>query len=126
MNETVNYITQMKRKIQELNAKKEKLRRLYEYDSSAQEFGLENETLGHDLANSVTNIMVGPTFLGGVEVVISSSCSEDEGLPLSRVLKLLLAEGLCVVECSSTRVNERVFHTIQCEVYIYIWSFLSI
>ncbi|KAI5346961.1 Hypothetical predicted protein [Prunus dulcis] len=116
MNEAVNYITHMKRKIQELNAKKEKLRRLYEYDSSAQEFGLENETLGHDLVNSVTNIMVRPTCLGGVEVVISSSCSEDEGLPLSRVLKLLLAEGLCVVECASTRVNERVFHTIQSEV----------
>lgn len=114
----MNYINHMKRKIQELSAKRAKLRRLYEQNSSGEDFVPENyRSLDDDLCNSVTKIMATPTCFGGVEVVISSSCSEGEGLPLSEVLKVLLAEGLSVVGCVSTRVNERLFHIIQCEVW---------
>ncbi|KAM1141964.1 hypothetical protein ACFX2I_041879 [Malus domestica] len=112
MNEAVNYINHTKAKIEELNAKKEKIKKLYECDSK--DFGLENESSGHDFLKY--SIMVRPTCLGAVEVVISSSCGEEEGLPLSGVLKVLLAEGLSVVGCASTRVNESSFHNIQCEV----------
>ncbi|CAN6588065.1 unnamed protein product [Malus baccata var. baccata] len=113
MNEAVNYINHVKAKIEELNAKKEKInKKLYECDS--QDFGLRNESSGHNFLKY--SIMVRPTCLGGVEVLVSSSCGEEEGLLLSGVLKVLLAEGLSVVECASTRVNESLFHTIQCEV----------
>nr|QFU95353.1 basic helix-loop-helix DNA-binding superfamily protein 120a [Eriobotrya japonica] len=113
MDEAVNYINHMKAKIEELNAKKEKInKKLYECDS--QDFGLRNESSGHNFLKY--SIMVCPTRLGGVEVLVSSSCGEEEGLLLSGVLKVLIAEGLSVVECASTRVNESLFHTIQCEV----------
>ncbi|XP_061995583.1 transcription factor bHLH36-like [Rosa rugosa] len=118
INEAVNYIKQLKEKIQELNAKREELRRVYKhYSSSAHDFSPEiNENLG---TKSTSNIMVGPTCWGGVEIVVSTNgtnCSELEGFSLSGVLKALLAEGLTVVECASTTANQRLFHSIQCEV----------
>nr|WKE35233.1 basic helix-loop-helix family protein [Rosa persica] len=117
INEAVNYIKQLKEKIQEMNAKKEELRRVYKhYSSSAHDFNPINENLG---TRSTSNIMVGPTCWGGVEIVVSTNstnCSELEGFSLSGVLKALLAEGLTVVESASTAANKRSFHSIQCEV----------
>ncbi|XP_062000441.1 transcription factor bHLH126-like isoform X2 [Rosa rugosa] len=111
-------LIKLKEKIQELNAKKEELRRVYKhYSSSAHDFSPEiNENLG---TKSTSNIMVGPTCWGGVEIVVSTNstnCSELEGFSLSGVLKALLAEGLTVVKCASTAANKRSFHSIQCEV----------
>ncbi|KAL6131949.1 PREDICTED: transcription factor bHLH36-like isoform X2 [Fragaria vesca subsp. vesca] len=119
INEAVNYIKQLKEKIQELNAKREELRRVHQqyYSSSAHDFS--PEITGNLGTKSTSNIMVGPTCWGGVEIVVSTSstnCSELEGFALSGVLKALLAEGLTIVECASTTVNQRLFHTIQCEV----------
>lgn len=116
----MNYIKQLKEKTQELNAKREELTRVHQhYSSSAHDFS--PEITGNLGAKSTSNIMVGPTCWGGVEIVVSTSSSstnssELEGFALSGVLKALLAEGLTIVECASTTVNQRLFHTIQCEV----------
>ncbi|PRQ59973.1 putative transcription factor bHLH family [Rosa chinensis] len=122
INEAVNYIKQLKEKIQELNAKREELRRVYKhYSSSAHDFSPEiDENLG---TKSTSNIMVGLTCWGGVEIVASTNgtnCSELEGFSLSGVLKALLAEGLTVVECASTTANQRLIHSIQCEVWLLV------
>ncbi|XP_050387882.1 transcription factor bHLH36-like [Argentina anserina] len=118
INEAVNYIKQLREKIQRLNTKREELRRVFkQYSSSAHDFNPEIE--GNSGTKSTSDIMVGPTCWGGVEIVVSTSnknCSELEGFALSGVLKALLAEGLSVVKCVSTTVNQRLFHTIQCEV----------
>lgn len=120
----MNYIKQLKEKTQELNAKREELTRVHQhYSSSAHDFS--PEITGNLGAKSTSNIMVGPTCWGGVEILVSTSSSssssstnsrELEGFALSGVLKALLAEGLTIVECASTTVNQRLFHTIQCEV----------
>lgn len=122
MNEAVNYIKQLKEKIQELKAKREELKRVYEHSSStAHDFGPEiNGSLG---SKSTSNITVDSTCCSGVQIVVSTSitnCSEVEGFALSGVLKVLLAEGLNVVECASITVNRRLFHTIQCEVWLLV------
>lgn len=52
----------------------------------------------------------------GVEVVINAR----QGLPLSRVLEVLMEEGLIIVGFISTKVNERLLHSIEAEVYIFI------
>lgn len=95
---------------------------MYEHSSStAHDFGPEiNGSLG---SKSTSNIKVGSTCCCGVQIGVSTSitnCSEIEGFALSGVLKVLLAEGLSVVECASTTVNQRLFHTIHCEVWLLV------
>ncbi|GAA0183816.1 hypothetical protein LIER_31165 [Lithospermum erythrorhizon] len=56
------------------------------------------------------------SYLGGMEILISIDLRMD-GFQLSRVLELVLAEGLCVVSYVCTRINGKMLHTIQTEVY---------
>lgn len=59
------------------------------------------------------------TCLAVVDIVVSSSNSMGQDLPFSRVLKLLLEEGLAnLVSCVTTKVDERLVHTIREEVQI--------
>ncbi|XVF11718.1 hypothetical protein REPUB_Repub08aG0052000 [Reevesia pubescens] len=53
--------------------------------------------------------------IGGIEVALRSGL-EGRGFPLSRVLQLLLDEGLDVVSCISSTLDGRWIHTIQSEV----------
>lgn len=57
-----------------------------------------------------TNVTVSQC-LGGVEVVITSQM-----LPLSRILDILLKEGLHVVNCFHTKVEGRQIYTIHTQV----------
>lgn len=62
-------------------------------------------------------MMVQP-HVSGLEVVVSSKSSGPEALPLSRVLETLQEKGLEVMSSLTTRVNERLMHTIQVEVWL--------
>lgn len=50
----------------------------------------------------------------GVEITISTD--SRQGTALSKVIGFLIQEGLNVVGCTSTRVNERLLHCIKSEV----------
>ncbi|KAK9292354.1 hypothetical protein L1049_020320 [Liquidambar formosana] len=107
INEAANYIKSLQIKIQELRIRRDELKKL----SKSSSHGCRNQTSN---INSPNCVMVRPYFCG-VEIVISGGFRE-EGLPLSRVVEILLEEGLSVVSCVSTKANEGLFHTIQSEV----------
>ena len=98
MNEAVNYIKYLQKKIKELGEKRNELK------------SLANSSSRNGSGNFVT---VCPCW-GGIEIVISRD--GEEGVPLSKVLETLVEEELNVVSCISTNVNGRLLHTIQCEV----------
>lgn len=55
--------------------------------------------------------------VSGFEVAVSSDSSGPQALPLSRVLEALQELGLEVISSLTTRVNERLIHTIRVEVW---------
>ncbi|XP_022888336.1 transcription factor bHLH36-like isoform X2 [Olea europaea var. sylvestris] len=50
-----------------------------------------------------------------IEVLISGEFTA-EGLPLSRVLEILLEEGLNIINCFCTRIDGKLYYTIHSEV----------
>ncbi|KAF2315719.1 hypothetical protein P3X46_023723 [Hevea brasiliensis] len=107
MNEAVNYIKHLQKRIKKLDAKRDELKQ----QSYLREIPLQSGSSSN--YSPSTGVIIRPR-LGGIEIVFSSGFRE-QGLTLSRVLQLLESE-LSVVNCVSTKVNERVFHAVQAEV----------
>lgn len=108
MNEAVNYINHLQKRIKKLGAKRDALKQQTNLREIPQRSGSSNKT------SPGTGVIIRPR-LGGIEIVFSSGFGE-QGFTLSRVLQLLLEVELSVVNCVSTKVNERVLHTVQAEV----------
>lgn len=104
MHEAVNYIKDLEKKVKELGVKRDDLRKLNNCN-----------VVGSRSENPSDSCVMVRSCLVGVEVVISSGLKEQV-LHLSRVVELLLKEGLNVVSCFSTKVNTRLIYTIQSEV----------
>ncbi|KAK6926320.1 Myc-type, basic helix-loop-helix (bHLH) domain [Dillenia turbinata] len=100
MNEAANYIKHLEKNVKELNLKRDELKRM------------SNSVDGSSNPNCAISVY---PCLGGVRILFKK-VFEDEEFPLSRVLKLLLEEGLCVVSCVSTRVDETLIHDIHSEL----------
>lgn len=107
IHEAVKYINDLQKKIKELSFLRDEMKKL----SKLRVLEPEGDRLN---GFAPTSVMVRPCFVG-VEVVINSGFG-NQSLHLSRALELLLEEGLDVVNCISTKVNQRVIHTIQFEV----------
>ncbi|RZC57581.1 hypothetical protein C5167_004881 [Papaver somniferum] len=110
MNEATKYIKNLQKVIVEMKDKRDELNRL----------SINNISKPISVIPRGLNSFSHPDFVtvrpcvSGLEVVISS---DGLLLPLSRVLRVLLEDGLLtVVSCVSTRVNEKSLHTIQIEV----------
>lgn len=106
MHEAVNYINYLQMKIQDLGAKRDELRN----QSNISSF----DRVGSSYNRSPHSVMVSPC-IDGVEILISGGFRE-EGLLLSKVMEVLLEEGLGVLRCVSTKINEGLLHTIHCKV----------
>nr|WIE96206.1 basic helix-loop-helix transcription factor [Loropetalum chinense var. rubrum] len=55
------------------------------------------------LYDSLRSLLPLEYLKAGVEVVMSSALEKDEKLPLSRVLQVIVGEGLSIVSCISTK-----------------------
>ncbi|XP_022738266.1 transcription factor bHLH120-like [Durio zibethinus] len=106
MNAAVSYIKDLRKRIDELSAKRDELKKIS--GSSGFDQGMSSNC-------SFPGSAVVRQSLDGVEVVISAGLGA-QALTLSRVLELLLEEGLVVVNCVSTRIDGGLIHTIQSEV----------
>ncbi|GLT78307.1 hypothetical protein SLA2020_498470 [Shorea laevis] len=110
MNQAVRYINDLQRRIGELNEKRDELKRL----SSSCSSSFVPQCL-QGFPDQDTTVTVRPCLGGGgVEVVINTALSQ--GLPLSSVIQVLIAEDLSIANCISTKVDERLMHTVVFEV----------
>ncbi|CAH8304289.1 unnamed protein product [Eruca vesicaria subsp. sativa] len=111
VNGAVNFIKDTETRIKELSARRDELSRETCYKSHP-----DLTRTASELVNSVpASVMVQPC-VSGFEVVVSSNSSGPEALPLSKVLEALQELGLEVISTLTTRVNERLMHTIRVEV----------
>ncbi|XVE64130.1 hypothetical protein DITRI_Ditri07aG0077300 [Diplodiscus trichospermus] len=106
MNGAVSYIKDLQKKIDGLRAKRDELKKI------SASSGFDQGVSSND---SFTSSAVVRRSIDGVEVVISTGHG-TQALSLSRVLELLLEEGLDVISCISTRIDGGMIHTIQSEV----------
>lgn len=120
MNEAKNYIKHLQKRIKELSAKRDELRKLKEFPSNPEETLHECEKYTcsgyfsvHEIKNNNNGCFVG--------IEVSSSLGEESLFPLSKFLKLMLEEGLEVVNCVTSQVNGRLIHSVQCEVQFFLF-----
>lgn len=120
MNEAVNYIKQLQNKMKHLGAKRDELKQIHHkyYLSPSQR--VDNSTTCINSCQYSDNILrVQPCF-NGVEIVISTCGAVGDttstGFSLSMAMQILVEQGLDIVSCVSTKVNDRLLHTIQSQV----------
>ncbi|CAA7060244.1 unnamed protein product [Microthlaspi erraticum] len=111
VNGAVNFIKDTETRIKELSARRDEL-----HKETGQNYKSNPDPAKTGAGKSdPASLMVQPC-VSGFEVVVSSNSSGPQALPLSRVLEALQEQGLEVVSSLTTRVNERLMHTIQVEV----------
>ncbi|XP_065869725.1 transcription factor bHLH118-like [Euphorbia lathyris] len=110
MHEAANYIKHLRKRISELNARKDELEQQTDLRSIPSQMGSSSNE------SSPTSAVIIRPCLDGVEVVFSSGLKDQRSFTLSRVLRILLQNGVSVVNCVSTTINERLFHTVKAEV----------
>ncbi|KAL4575899.1 hypothetical protein LXL04_011986 [Taraxacum kok-saghyz] len=123
MFEAVNYIKHMQENINVLSFKRDRLKKDVETGVS-----LGSPVINSNekrLMNPVPNTVSISSCKGGIQIMINS-CSVEGGFPLSRVLQAISEEGLNIITCNSTKVNERLFHSIQSEANEQVMMDLSV
>ncbi|CAN8325898.1 unnamed protein product [Cochlearia groenlandica] len=114
VNGAVSFIKDKETKIKELKARREELSRPEAgHRSTSNPDPVET---GSVLTKPDPATLWVQPCVSGFEVAVSSNSSGPEALPLSRVLEALQKQGLEVISSLTTRVNERLMHTIQVEV----------
>lgn len=125
INESVRYIKHLQIKIKELGVKRDGLKELSN-SSTAANTDLDGSGSSSSSSPAPGRFLTVQRCCGGVEIAIGTGHFGEgaTGFPLSRVLEVLLEEGLSLVSCVSSEVNGRFLHTIRTEVlYIYIYHF---
>ncbi|CAF1925169.1 unnamed protein product [Brassica oleracea var. botrytis] len=125
VNEAVNYIKDLEKKIKEVSKKRDRIKRSITHPPSAGYCPIRSLAASCSSPSSLSSYCscVGDTHIDfkvmtclvGIEVV-ASCCFRHESC-LSSVLQLLVHEQCFnVVSCISTRLHLRFIHTIVCEV----------
>ncbi|KAJ9539696.1 hypothetical protein OSB04_026202 [Centaurea solstitialis] len=114
MNQAVNYVKHLEENIKGLKKTRDEIKKTYpritDSSSVAQNTNIKSESSSRDPPITVTV----ECSHGVIEVLVTSNCT---GFPISRVMKALVQEGLNVISCNSTKVNERLIHSIHSEVH---------
>ncbi|CAH2070320.1 unnamed protein product [Thlaspi arvense] len=105
VNEAVNYIKYLQKKIKELSSRKDELV-LLSRGSFLDDSKDEMEMMNHVVVRQC---------LVGVEIVFSSRCCGGQPR-LSSVLEVLCENGLCLLNSISSIVDDRLVYTIHAEV----------
>ncbi|KAJ8626364.1 hypothetical protein MRB53_019671 [Persea americana] len=109
MNEAANYIKHQQKKIKEMTERRDALRRIVLPPSS------DPAALHMNGDFPAPSVAVAPCLVG-VEVMIGSVSLLD-GVPLAMVIQALEEEeGLPVLSCVFTNVNEQLIYTLQCQI----------
>lgn len=104
----MNYIEHLQKKVRKMEDNRDKLKKAL---SSSD---VEHPKSGCSSSAAIITVRL---CLDGMEIL--TDCSDtNEGFYISRVLEVLLREGLSIVSCSCNKVNGRLLHTIRTEVYI--------
>ncbi|PON88052.1 Basic helix-loop-helix transcription factor [Trema orientale] len=121
IHEAARYIKQLQMRIKELGNKRDYLKKYYLSNSSSTgptDNGGAGSSSGSTPPPAQGHLLRVQTCCGGVEIMVSNSDfagDQASGLPLSRVLEVILEEGLSLVSCVSTKVNGRLLHTVHSE-----------
>nr|WKE35192.1 basic helix-loop-helix family protein [Rosa persica] len=110
VHQAANYIKHIQKDIEELQEKRDELKKQYNISGSSTEV-VENSQCSSQMGDSV--ILVRLACMG-VEVAVNTPLKQ--GLPLSRVIDILVAEGLSIVSCNSAKRNQRLLYTLESEV----------
>ncbi|OIT21601.1 PREDICTED: transcription factor bHLH118-like isoform X2 [Nicotiana attenuata] len=109
--EAVNYIEHLQEKVRKMEDNKGKLKMgLSSSDVDYPKSGCSSSS--HESSAAIITVKL---CLDGMEILTDCSVT-NEGFYLSRVLEVLLREGLSIVSCSCNKVNGRLLHTIRTEV----------
>ncbi|KAL3524209.1 hypothetical protein ACH5RR_017043 [Cinchona calisaya] len=105
VHEAVNYIKHMEKKIMELEVKRDSLRNLLDGSD------LDVKNVKARNYNSSITFTVRPCSGGGIEILVKNDLADNQ-IPLSKILDALLDEGLAVVSCVCTKVDQNFLCTI--------------
>ncbi|XP_024168554.1 transcription factor bHLH120 [Rosa chinensis] len=110
VHQAANYIKHIQKNIEEQQKKRDELKKQHNISGSSTAV-VENSQCSSLMEDSV--ILVRPACIG-VEVAVNTPLKQ--GLPLSRVIDILVAEGLSIVSCNSAKRNQRLLYTLESEV----------
>ncbi|XP_014511945.1 transcription factor bHLH36 [Vigna radiata var. radiata] len=109
MHEGANYIKHLENKVKELQAKRDEFKK-----SSNLSPVVVSDSGSFSTTDLPICVIVHP-FPGGIQIKCSYSFRKYV-FPLSRVIDMVLKEGLDVVNCTSTKTDDSFIHTIRIEV----------
>ncbi|KMT11849.1 hypothetical protein BVRB_5g105450 [Beta vulgaris subsp. vulgaris] len=110
------YIKDLEKSIKELQDKREKLQNSLLSDQIPNIIGRPSliSSVNPIINDNYVKIKV---FSKELEIEINAMVEEDGVFPLSKVLKVVqLEEGLTIVNCAYSKVNQRWVHVIRCQV----------
>ncbi|OIT03182.1 PREDICTED: transcription factor bHLH120-like [Nicotiana attenuata] len=113
LEEIVDYIKDMRKNIEELESKRERLKEMRNICSSDHNSHLDAPSSSMKIDDNQDRIIV-KKCEQGVEISVISNLGG--GLALSKVLRVLMEERLLVISCVSSKINQRSLHIIQSEV----------